>query len=87
MCNEGVRVKTPMCPFPNQAERPVGPPPPIRNILYQPAWPALLLEYISTVQPDEDQCSKHQLSADQQLSTSTVVDLKTIFQLFCSIDQ
>ncbi len=26
-------------------------------------------------------------SADQRLSTSTVVDLKTIFHLFCSIDQ
>ncbi len=68
-------------------------------------------ECISTDQPDEDQWSEHQrsadqrlststkicwsreqnaiykCSADQRLSTSTIVDQKTIFQLFCSIDQ
>jgi hypothetical protein len=28
---------------------------------------------ISTDQPDEDQCSEHQRSADQRLSTSTKI--------------
>jgi hypothetical protein len=31
------------------------------------------LECISTDQPDKDQCSKHQRSADQRLSTSTKI--------------
>ena len=31
-------------------------------------------ECISTDQPDKDQCSKHQRSADQRLSTSTKID-------------
>jgi hypothetical protein len=31
------------------------------------------LECISTDQPDKDQCSKHQRSEDQQLSTSTKI--------------
>jgi hypothetical protein len=30
-------------------------------------------ECISTDQPDKDQCSKHQSSADQRLSTSTKI--------------
>jgi hypothetical protein len=30
-------------------------------------------ECISTDQPDEDQCSEHQRSADQRLSTSTKI--------------
>jgi hypothetical protein len=30
-------------------------------------------ECISTYQPDEDQCSEHQRSADQRLSTSTKI--------------
>jgi hypothetical protein len=36
-------------------------------------------ECISTDQPDEDQCSEHQRSADQRLSTST--------KICCSIEQ
>ena len=31
------------------------------------------VECISTDQPDEDQCSEHQRSADQRLSTSTKI--------------
>ena len=34
------------------------------------AW---ISECISTDQPDKDQCSEHQRSADQRLSTSTKI--------------